>query len=88
LTEWAAKTAFEPAEGVGDRIDPYKLLYVVRDGSEALDYLECVGKYSNHTEFPLPDLLLLDLKMPRLMALKSSNGCANNRALVYWVWWC
>ena len=40
-------------------------LFVVRNGEEAIDYLEGVGKYSNRSEFPLPDLLLLDLKMPR-----------------------
>jgi CheY-like chemotaxis protein len=40
-------------------------LYIVRNGEEAIDYLEGVKKYSNRREFPLPDLLLLDLKMPR-----------------------
>ena len=41
-------------------------LYVVRDGAEAIDYLEGVGRYANRQEFPLPDLLLLDLKMPKV----------------------
>jgi CheY-like chemotaxis protein len=41
-------------------------LYVVRDGEEAIAYLEGVGKYANRIEYPLPDLLLLDLKMPRM----------------------
>ena len=41
-------------------------LYVVRDGEEAMAYLEGMGKYSDRAEFPLPDLILLDLKMPRL----------------------
>jgi CheY-like chemotaxis protein len=40
--------------------------YVVRDGEEAIDYLKGEGKFSNREEYPLPDLLLLDLKMPRL----------------------
>ncbi len=40
-------------------------LYVVRDGEEAICYLAGIGKYSNRAEYPLPDLLLLDLKMPR-----------------------
>ena len=39
-------------------------LLVVRDGEEVVSYLEGEGKYSNRDEFPLPDLLLLDLKMP------------------------
>ena len=41
-------------------------LYVVRDGEEAIDYLKGGGKFSNRAEYPLPDLLLLDLKMPRI----------------------
>jgi CheY-like chemotaxis protein len=40
--------------------------FVVRDGEECLAYLYGEGKYANRDEFPLPDLLLLDLKMPRL----------------------
>ena len=41
-------------------------LFVVRNGEEAIDYLSGVGKYSNREEYPVPDLLLLDLKMPRV----------------------
>lgn len=41
------------------------LLHVVRDGEECIAYLEGVGKYANRNEYPLPALLLLDLKMPR-----------------------
>jgi len=40
-------------------------LFVVRDGEETISYLSGIGKYSNRSEYPLPDLLLLDLKMPR-----------------------
>jgi CheY-like chemotaxis protein len=40
--------------------------YVVRDGEEAVAYLAGDGKYANRDEYPLPALLLLDLKMPRL----------------------
>jgi CheY-like chemotaxis protein len=41
-------------------------LYVVRDGDEAIEYLKGEDKFSNRVEYPLPDLMLLDLKMPRL----------------------
>ena len=41
-------------------------LYVVWNGEEAIEYLSGIGKYSNRAEYPLPDLLLLDLKMPRV----------------------
>ena len=38
---------------------------VVRDGEEAIAYLTGEGKFANRFEYPLPTLLLLDLKMPR-----------------------
>jgi len=37
---------------------------VVRNGQEAMDYLLGKGKYENRTEYPMPDIILLDLKMP------------------------
>jgi CheY-like chemotaxis protein len=37
----------------------------VRDGEEAIAYLAGKGRFANREEYPLPDLLLLDLKMPR-----------------------
>ena len=40
-------------------------LHIVRDGEETIAYLKGEGKYSNRAEYPLPDLLMLDLKMPR-----------------------
>lgn len=39
--------------------------HVVGDGDECVAYLNGTGKYANRQEYPLPDLLLLDLKMPR-----------------------
>src|SRR6478735_3725204 len=39
-------------------------LQVVRSGEEAVAYLSGEGKYSNRAEYPLPVLVLLDLKMP------------------------
>jgi CheY-like chemotaxis protein len=41
-------------------------LQVVEDGEEAIAYLRGVGIFSNRAEFPLPDLFLLDLRMPKL----------------------
>jgi CheY-like chemotaxis protein len=41
-------------------------LFIVRDGQEAIDYLSGTASYSDRKTFPLPDLMLLDLKMPRL----------------------
>ena len=39
-------------------------LFVVDDGEQAIAYLKGEGKYANRAEYPLPCLLLLDLKMP------------------------
>jgi CheY-like chemotaxis protein len=41
-------------------------LHIVRDGKEAIGYLQGSEKYANRAEYPLPALLLLDLKMPGL----------------------
>jgi len=37
---------------------------VARNGQEALDYLFGRDKYANRDEYPMPSLILLDLKMP------------------------
>lgn len=37
----------------------------VQNGEEAIAYLKGEGKFANRSEYPLPTLLLLDLKMPR-----------------------
>ena len=41
-------------------------LYVVNNGEEALDYLLHRGRYKDPATSPRPDLLLLDLNMPRI----------------------
>jgi len=40
-------------------------LQVVEDGEEAISYLTGKGLYGDRVKYPLPMLLLLDLKMPR-----------------------
>ena len=40
-------------------------LFVVRNGEEAIAYLRGDMPYGNRAEYPLPALLLLDLKMPK-----------------------
>ena len=39
-------------------------VYFVRNGDEALAYLSGEWKYANRAEYPLPVLVLLDLKLP------------------------
>jgi len=41
-------------------------LYIVEDGEEALDYLLRRGKYEDPASSPKPDLMLLDLNMPKV----------------------
>ena len=40
-------------------------LSIVNDGEEVIAYLCGEGKYAHRRRYPLPGLLLLDLKMPR-----------------------
>src|SRR5579859_7031413 len=63
-------------------------LKVVRNGEEAILYLSGEGAYSNRSEFPLPAVILLDLKLPGkdgfdvLQWLRSQPGFRNLRVLV------
>lgn len=43
---------------------------VVRDGAEALDYLFCTGTYADRDPFDLPQVILLDLKLPKVDGLE------------------
>lgn len=37
----------------------------VHSGSEMFDYLQCKGKFTENTHHDLPDILLLDINIPR-----------------------
>jgi len=41
-------------------------LHFVRDGQEVIDYLRGEPPFADRQAYPLPSLLLLDMKMPRL----------------------
>ncbi len=46
------------------------LMQVVRDGDEAVAYLAGEGKYEDRNVYPLPGMILLDLKLPRRSGLE------------------
>lgn len=41
-------------------------LFIVNSAEDAMAYLAGAGRYNNRDEFPLPGLILLDLKLPGL----------------------
>jgi two-component system, response regulator len=43
---------------------------VTRDGVEALEYLFCTGRYAERKPASLPELVLLDLKLPKVGGLE------------------
>lgn len=43
-----------------------KRIEIVADGEQALEYLYRLGRYADAARAPRPDLILLDLNMPRL----------------------
>lgn len=45
-------------------------LHVVSNGEEAIDYISGEGSYVDRERFPMPQLILLDIKMPRKSGLE------------------
>lgn len=62
---------------VANRVD------VVRDGEEALDYLFCRGDHAHRKDDPLPAVVLLDLRLPKLDGLDVLEELRNNRTTRY-----
>ena len=63
-------------------------MYFVSTGVELMSYLKGEGKYANREEYPLPDLLLLDIKLPGFTGLevlgwvRAQPGLAGMRVLI------
>lgn len=62
---------------VANRVD------VVRDGEEALDYLFCRGDHAHRKDDPLPAVVLLDLRLPKLDGLEVLEKLRNDRTTRY-----
>jgi two-component system response regulator len=45
-------------------------LVVVRDGAEALDFIFCQGAYAERNPRDMPQVILLDLKLPKIDGLE------------------
>ena len=54
---------------------------VASDGREAIHYLGGTGEYSDRGQFPLPCLVLLDLKLPQVMGLDVLKWIREQREL-------
>src|SRR2546423_1204661 len=48
-------------------------MHVANDGQEALDYLGGIGQFNNRASFPLPTVILLDLKLPYVHGFEVLN---------------
>jgi CheY-like chemotaxis protein len=45
-------------------------LVVVPDGQAAIDYFSGAGIFTERSQYPIPELVILDLKMPKLSGLE------------------
>lgn len=61
-------------------------VHVVRTGTEAIQYLSGEGKYANRAKYPLPNIVLLDLKMPSPDGLDVLNWKNQRRELQKILW--
>jgi CheY-like chemotaxis protein len=53
----------------------------VEDGEAALDYLHGRGTYADRTQFPMPHLMLLDLRLPKIDGLEVLKRVKSDEAL-------
>jgi CheY-like chemotaxis protein len=57
-------------------------LQVVTDGQEAIGYLRGEGKYQDRDAFPLPKLIVMDIRMPRRTGFEVLEWVKNGSRLL------
>ena len=69
------------AELVMRNMEDFKVANIinhVEDGEAALDYLYGRGKFADRKQFPLPHLMLLDLRLPKIDGLEVLKEVKND----------
>jgi len=53
-------------------------LRTVQDGAQAMEYIQGKGNFADRQKFPLPDVVLLDIKMPRVNGFEFLHWLRND----------
>lgn len=56
-------------------------VHVVTDGEQAVQYLKGAGPFGDRAQYPLPGLILLDLKLPRISGFEVLQWIQNESSL-------
>ncbi len=59
------------------RVGIIDTIHLVKDGTEAMRYINGEGAYADRLQFPLPTLILLDLKMPQTSGFEVLQSIRN-----------
>lgn len=68
-------------DALKDACQPNVAVRFVQDGAELLDYLHRRGKYEDKADYPQPELVLLDLNMPRKSGMEVLDEIKRDSAL-------
>ena len=81
LTILLVEDNLDHAELVMRNMEDFKVANIinhVEDGEAALDYLYGRGKFADRKQFPLPHLMLLDLRLPKIDGLEVLKEVKND----------
>jgi len=68
-------------ECIGQNNINCKIFHVI-DGEEAVNFLSARDRFFDREEFPLPDIILLDLKIPKIDGIEVLKFIKNDSGLV------